>query len=175
MTTPAPGTEEEVETEETETPDAEVFTAADRAALKKALNAERKQHRDVAAKLTALEAQSMNDTDKAWQDKVLQLTNESEGKLKMIAARHALSTAGLQGKPDRLVKLFDLADVTVDDDGTLSGLDDQIKQMQAEYPGLFKSAGNPPPPGHLDIGGKNPPPVGGPSSRGPSGKKLRRH
>jgi hypothetical protein len=156
VTAPVSEPESAEETEPGEETEPETFTAADRAALKKALASERKMHREVAAKLTQIEAEKLTDTDKAWTDKVTQVTADAEGRLKLVAARHALASAGLQGKPDRLVRLLDLTEVSVDEDGVPVGLDDQIKQMQVDFPGLFGEKAQAPP-GHLDIGGKRPP------------------
>lgn len=57
------------------------------------------------------------------------------------AARAALVEAGLTGAPDRLLKLVDVDQVEVDDDGEVSGLDDQIKALKKEYPELFAKRG----------------------------------
>jgi hypothetical protein len=148
--------------------------AAERNALKKALDAERKQHRDVAARLSALEAQSLSDGDRAWQDKVDLVKAESDMRLKKVAARNALAQAGLQGNPTRLVGLLNLGDVTVDDDGELTGIEDQILELKTTYPGLFvvpaaavpaDANGNgadgttTPAPGRVNIGSRKPAPV----------------
>ena len=135
------------------------FTAADRTALKKALDAERRLHRDAVAKVTALEQAGASDADKAWQAKVTAATTASDTKIVKVAARAALAAAGLAGKPDRLVSLLDLAAVTVDDDGEVAGLDDQVAALKTEYPGLFGSvAGNGTKPGALNTGSRRPGP-----------------
>jgi len=133
-------------------------TQADLDAVKLALTNERrnskaatKRERELTAKLAELEASSMSDNDRAWQDKIAAVQTASEERIKRVAARGALAGAGLQGKPDRLVGLLDLTDVTVDDDGNPQGLDDQVKALQDEFPGLFlHGEGTPPPVGTVN-------------------------
>jgi hypothetical protein len=135
------------------------FTAADRAALKKALDAERKLHRDAVARVTALEQAGASEADKAWQAKITAATDAANTRLVKMAARAALSTAGLAGKPERLVALLDLSAVTVDDEGEVSGLSDQVAALKTEYPGLFGGTnGTPPKPGSLNTGSRQPGP-----------------
>lgn len=63
------------------------------------------------------------------------------------AARDALRDAGLivSGKGtasfDRAFRLIDLEEVDVDEDGTVSGVEDQIKQVKRDYPELFAKKG----------------------------------
>lgn len=62
------------------------------------------------------------------------------------AARAALTGAGAGGNVARLVKLLDLEDVQVDDDGEVSEeLDAQIAQLKLELPQLFAPAEPPKP------------------------------
>lgn len=58
------------------------------------------------------------------------------------AARAALVTAGLTGAPDRLLKLIDADTVEIDDDGEVSGLDEQIRALKKDYPELFARRGS---------------------------------
>lgn len=68
----------------------------------------------------------------------------AEGKFRGIAvnqaARAALSGAGVQsGNVARLVKLLDLDEIQIDDDGEIvEGLDEQIETLKSELPQLFK-------------------------------------
>ncbi len=57
------------------------------------------------------------------------------------AAKAALATAGLVGSPDRLLRLIDTDAVTIDEDGELSGLDEQIRALKKDYPELFPKRG----------------------------------
>ncbi len=162
MTTPPndPGTENDAPNTDNapEVNEGETFTAADRAALQKALKAERTLHRSAVAKLAEVEATSATENDKAWMEKMAVHTAASDSRVKKIAARAALSTAGLQGSPSRLVSLLDLNEVTVDDDGEVVGLDDQVKLLKTEYPGLFAATEGAtktkPAVGKLEIGGR---------------------
>jgi hypothetical protein len=52
------------------------------------------------------------------------------------AAKAALVAAGLTGAPDRVLKMIDHDD-DIDDDGEVSGLDEQIAELKADYPELF--------------------------------------
>lgn len=58
------------------------------------------------------------------------------------AARAALAGAGVQsGNVSRLVRLLDLDEIQIDDDGEIvEGLDEQIDTLKAELPQLFKPA-----------------------------------
>ena len=117
---------------------ADTRAASDKAALQKALAAERKENRAAQARVAELEAAQMSDTDKAWQDKLDLAEAANAKKLKLITARAALSTAGLTGKPDKLVALLNLDDILISADGDVSGVEDQVNALREEFPGLFK-------------------------------------
>jgi len=53
------------------------------------------------------------------------------------SAKAALTEAGLTSGTERFLKMIDLAEVDVDEDGELSGLDTQIEALKADYPELF--------------------------------------
>lgn len=65
------------------------------------------------------------------------------------AAKDALRNAGLilpeKGSPDgnyqRAIRLFDMDDIEVDDDGEVTGLDEQIKAVKRDFPELFAKRG----------------------------------
>lgn len=66
------------------------------------------------------------------------------------ASRSAFEEAGLvlpagRDKRDaafaRAMRLLDMDEVDVDDDGTVSGLDDQVRQIKRDYPELFAKKG----------------------------------
>jgi trimethylamine:corrinoid methyltransferase-like protein len=96
-------------------------------------------------------------------DKVEAATKSANTKLIRMAARSALATAGLQGKPDKLIPLLDLEGADVDDDGNVTGLDKPVAALKKEYPSLFGTTQNGQPQvGNLNIGNR---PVA------PSGKK----
>jgi hypothetical protein len=54
-------------------------------------------------------------------------------------ARSAFAASGTLSKAqvNRLVKMVDLADVEIDDSGEVTGLDDQIDEIKADFPDLF--------------------------------------
>lgn len=126
-------------------------------ALAKA-NAEAKDRRE---KLQALQRQHEDDAGKATREKA----EEAERRYKPIAVRAAAKAAfleaGLQSSsPDRvakLVRMLDLDAITVDDTGDVTGLDDQVATIKADYPELFTPAEKKPP--RLNAGDK--PPAGG--------------
>jgi hypothetical protein len=56
----------------------------------------------------------------------------------------ALSDAGWNGQRlSSLMKLIDIDDVEIDDDGTITGLDEQIAEIRTEWPEFFKRTRNP--------------------------------
>jgi Phage minor structural protein GP20 len=74
---------------------------------------------------------------KATNDAVVAASKKWMPKLVASAARVSLVAAGLVGSPDRLLKMIDHDDLEVDDDGEVSGLDEQVAELKAEYPELF--------------------------------------
>ncbi|MDQ3760983.1 MAG: hypothetical protein M3460_04590 [Actinomycetota bacterium] len=77
---------------------------------------------------------------------------EADGKWKPLvvraAARSAFIEAGLvlpKKNPDgamaRVLKLLDVEDLTIEDDGTLDGLTEQVEDIKADFPELFTAAG----------------------------------
>lgn len=61
-----------------------------------------------------------------------------------LAVKNALADAGWAGKDLGLVmKLIDLDDVSVDDDGEITGVSDQIEALKAEFPSWFKKKRDP--------------------------------
>jgi hypothetical protein len=81
------------------------------------------------------------DTDKAVTAARLEGENAAAAKYRgMIgttAAKAALLAAGLKGKPDGLLKLLDYDELDIDDDGEVSGLDEQVDDLKSKYPELF--------------------------------------
>lgn len=119
-------------------------------ALKKANNQARKLRQEKRAALanpaavnngTAASTGTAADIATAVAKGVADATTASEKKWKprivTSAAKTALVEAGLVGSPDRLLKMLDHDDIDVDEDGEVSGLDDQIADLKADYPELF--------------------------------------
>ena len=107
------------------------------AALKRA-NDEAKTHR-----------QKLKDAQKASEDADGRAAREAaeaaEKRLKPVAVRSAARAAFLEAgladaKPERVAKLLrmlDLDAIEVTDDGDVTGLDDQVTGIKADYPELF--------------------------------------
>lgn len=91
---------------------------------------------------------------------IREAAEKAEAKYKPIvvakAARAALiqagATAAVEGDKDktearlkRLLKLVDVGDLIVDDDGEVLGLDEQIDGLRADYPELFEAKDKPAP------------------------------
>lgn len=125
--------------------DGSVFTADDYAKLKTALTAARKDARAAKAGTPAKDG----DKDGADQDAVARARQEEADRFKPMvvrtAAKAALSEAGLivpKGRESatyaRVIRMLDLSDVEVGDDGDVDGLTDQIEDIKADFPDLFR-------------------------------------
>jgi hypothetical protein len=70
------------------------------------------------------------------------------------AAKLAFAEAGAKN-PARLIKMLDVNDLEVDDDGDVDGLEDQIDSLKDEFPELFNQPAEERPrkrPGRVDAG-----------------------
>lgn len=103
-----------------------------REALKKA-NAESKKRR-----LREKERRQEGDGEKKGDGRDVAAEVEAKWKPRVVnaAAKSALAEAGAK-KPDRLLRLVDLAELDVDDDGDVDGLDEEVERLREEYPELF--------------------------------------
>jgi hypothetical protein len=94
------------------------------------------------------------ETEKA----VREAEEKAEARYKPIAVRKAVraalveagATAATEGDKEkteariaRLMKLVDVGDLSIDDDGEVLGVDEQIDGLRADYPELFEPAGKP--------------------------------
>lgn len=127
--------EDELETEETEETEDEPEQEELPDAVKEILKKNRKEVREANARAVAAErALAAKDSGEApaepANDKFKDLFVQS-------AAKSALKDAGLSEGTDRFVKLLDLSSVTVDEDGTVSGLEDQIADLKEDFKDLF--------------------------------------
>lgn len=86
----------------------------------------------------------------------------------VVGFNEALSEAGWNGsRLSSLMKLVDLDDVDIDDDGEITGLTEQIGQIKQDFPELFKrerrqapaSAAEKPAPSKVDAADKKAPPA----------------
>lgn len=106
-------------------------------ALAKA-NTEAKTRRD---QLTQLRTTSEDDAGKAAREQA----EAAEKKFKPVAVRSAAKSAfleaGLQNatadRVAKLVRMLSLDDIVIDDDGDVSGLDEQVAAIKADCPELF--------------------------------------
>lgn len=102
----------------------------------KKVNAEAKKHR--------LAAKSAKDSVEGDDEAVSNARKEVEDKYRPMvlksALREGLKDAGLLGDPARLLKLADLSDIELDDDGNVNedDLDEVITSLKGDYPELFK-------------------------------------
>jgi len=138
------GTGTDTGTDDWKPPTKDEFEKVQRALAK--ANAEAKDWR---TKHKTLADQHSTDTEKAAREQA----EAAERKFKPLAVRSAAKAAfleaGLQGvTPERvakLVRMLDLDSITVDDDGDVRGLDEQVKAVKADYPELFAAPDKRPP------------------------------
>ena len=101
-----------------------------------------------------LETKGEDDTAKATRE----AAEATERKYKATAVRSAAKAAFLEaglpsGSPDKLarvVRMLDLDELVVDDDGDVTGLDEQVAAIKKELPELFGTQDKRPP--RLDTG-----------------------
>lgn len=112
-----------------------------------ASKAARAQNRELTAQLkTATKKPSSDEAEAALEAAREEAAAAAEQKLKPVvvnaAAKAALLAAGLNTTGDktmkRLLRTLDLADIDIDDDGEVSGLDEQIDGIKEAFPDLFK-------------------------------------
>ncbi len=132
------------------TPPTEAEWKAAQDKLKKA-NAQAAAHRKEADELKR-KGESETETKAREAAENASKAAESTWKPRIVkqAARAALAEAGLTGTPDRLLRLVDVDAVEIDDEGEISGLDDQIKALKKDYPELFAKRGG----GRIDAADK---------------------
>lgn len=83
---------------------------------------------DLEAKLEAAKAEAQESAAGTWKARTVKQ-----------AAKAALYAEGLSGSPDRLIKLLDLDDIDIDDEGEIDGLEEQIVELKEEFPDRFKA------------------------------------
>lgn len=135
------GETEEVESEE------ETVAKKDLDKVTKALDSERNINKEKSAEIRKLKRELKAATEKTPEDvdsqKLVAEADRRADKFKDIAVRKeaslALSEAGAKVSTTRLLKLLDLTDVAIDDDGNIDGLDDVIAELKEESPEFFKS------------------------------------
>ncbi len=126
--------------------DGSVFTAADYDALQTALRAARKEAREARKGKGATEDKpdagkdgDGTDVERARLAAEQAATAAWKPLVVNQAARAQLTSAGLIGAPDRLLRLIDLDDIDVDPTtGAVDGLAEQVADLKRDYPHLFK-------------------------------------
>lgn len=127
--------------ENTWTPPTEAEWRATQEKLKKA-NGQAAAHRKEADELKRKgETEAEANARKAREEADANASKTWKPRIVRQAARAALVEAGLTGAPDRLLKLVDVDQVEVDDEGEVTGLDEQIKGLKKDYPELFAKRG----------------------------------
>lgn len=104
-----------------------------------------KRSRELEAELKELRKQSETEAEKAareHQEAIEAARNETANKYKSVLVKNfvekELISAGVKpGKIGRLVKLMDMTDIDVDDKFNVLGVEEQIEELQDEYPELF--------------------------------------
>lgn len=77
--------------------------------------------------------------EEAVNAKTQELTSQFEQRLVTAEAQRALSEANIIN-PQRSLRLLDLDNVSVDDDGNIKGLDKEIEQLKEDFPNLVQGA-----------------------------------
>lgn len=124
--------------------DGQPVTASDWSALNEALRKARKDAREAKRTKPTEEPAETPDVDKAVAEAKASAAAEWKPKLVRSAARSAFLEAGLvlpktnaDGVMARVLKMLDLDDLDVADDGTVDGLAEQVAEIRGDFPELF--------------------------------------
>lgn len=109
-----------------------------RNALKEAARKEREARKAAEKALRESQQKDETDTDKIAREAAEAATSVYKSHLVRAEARSQLLELGLNASPDRFLKMIDLDSVTVDDDGSIDGLEDQVKAIREDFPEVFK-------------------------------------
>ncbi|GAA4082689.1 phage scaffolding protein [Actinomadura miaoliensis] len=117
----------------------------DRAELQRVIRerqAAKRALREAQQQLAELKRSSESETERAQREAAEKAAAEVEKKYKPLVvrttAKAALIDAGVpKDKLDRMIRLMNLDDIEVTDDGEVDGIDAQIAELQEEYPELF--------------------------------------
>lgn len=104
-----------------------------------------KEKRALEAELKELRKKTESEAEKAareHQEQIEAARTETANKYKSVLVKNfvekELISAGVKpGKIGRLVKLMDMTDIDVDDKFNVLGVEEQIEELQEEYPELF--------------------------------------
>ena len=104
---------------------------------KKALERERSARKEAERELRKLKREGEGEAERAQRDAVEEVEQRYQGVIARAAFRAELAEAGLKKGQEKMLRLLDLEDVTVEEDGTVEGVADQVKALRAEFPELF--------------------------------------
>lgn len=104
---------------------------------KKALQRERAARKQAERDLKTLQTENENESEKRLREATEEVERKYHGLIARSAFRAALAEAGLQKGQQKLMKLLDLEDVTVDEDGEVEGVDAQVDALKKDFPELF--------------------------------------
>jgi len=95
-------------------------------------------------KESELEKAGLDENQKAIKEAEEQATKQALSKanerIKMAEARSALAQAKIVNPKDQTLRLLDLSQVEVDDNGNVSGLDQAVEALKTDYPNLVEGA-----------------------------------
>lgn len=135
-------------------PDGTPFTKTDLDGLQTALRAARKDAREALAEVATLKTKTGDRSVEQIEQEAATVA-ESTWKPRLVrqAARAAFAEAGLAlpaGRETeavaRAVRLLDVDSLTVDDEGTVVGLAEQVDSLRSDFPDLFAGVANRRPP-----------------------------
>lgn len=106
---------------------------------KNALQRERERAKTAERQLRELRRRNESDAEKLEREAEEQAEKRYKPQAIRAYAQGALSAAKIKGDPARAVKLLDMEELDLDDDGTVIGLDEQISQLKNDYPDLFET------------------------------------
>lgn len=103
-----------------------------------ARDAAKKQLRDLRREVDDLKRKNETADETAVREAEERATQKTEAKYKPISVRLALLESGVKkGRVKGALKLLNLDEIDVDEDGEVTGLDSQVKSLQEDWPELF--------------------------------------
>lgn len=129
---------DEADAEETDTTVEEEATDTEVEKIRLALAKANKEAAKYRHELKQLKTQNESDTDKVNREAVEAVTAKWQKVFVQSEAKAQLAQMGLTAGADRFVKMIDFDEVTVDDDGQVDGLNEQLLIIKADFPEVFK-------------------------------------
>lgn len=103
----------------------------------KALQRERQARKDAEKELKRIQRENEDASAKALREATEQVEQRYHGIIAKSAFKVALAEAGLRKGQDKMLRLLELEDVEVDDDGDVTGVEEQVRNLKREFPELF--------------------------------------